>query len=319
MKTNSRNRLSLPLLAGALLACTAMVSTGSVWAAQPPSKFTARDHGAQRNAPARSQDRTPARRPDATGSNAGRQARERRDTSREARPRQVREDRPATKFAAPSRPRRAAPQSPPARTPARPPVRTPSRPPVRVPARPRAPAQRPAPVRHYRPVAPRHYVPSLPLGYLRYQWNGRPYYYSSGRWYRPWGSQFAIVAAPVGLFVSTLPGYHTSFWFGGSRYFFADETYYLYEPARRGYVVVSSPYGTGAAAEEATFDDDELYVYPARGQSEQQQADDHYECHRWAVGETGYDPVQGNYDPDRRSDYLRALGACLTARGYTVG
>jgi hypothetical protein len=178
---------------------------------------------------------------------------------------------------------------------------------------------RPAPPRNnYRPVPPRRHVPVLPTGYARYHWNGRPYYYSSGHWYRPWGSQFAIVAAPIGLFVSYLPGYHTSFWYGSNRYFFADDTYYLYEPARRGYVVTRSPYGDAAVEEEATFDDDELYVYPARGQSEQQQADDRYECHSWAVGETGYDPVLGNYVPDLRADYLRAMSACLTGRGYSV-
>jgi hypothetical protein len=32
------------------------------------------------------------------------------------------------------------------------------------------------------------------------------------------------------------------------------------------------------------------YVYPARGQSQQQQARDQAECHSWAVGQTGYNP-----------------------------
>lgn len=173
--------------------------------------------------------------------------------------------------------------------------------------------------RQYRPVPPRRHVPALPHGYTRHSWNGRPYYYSAGSWYRPWGSSFAIVRPPLGLYVSYLPSYHTSFYYGGSRYFFADDTYYIYEPARSSYVVTRSPYGDDDyEEEEATFDDDELYVYPAQGQSEEQQADDRYECHRWAVGETAYDPVEGNYDPDRRAEYLRALSACLSGRGYTV-
>ncbi|MGC4028981.1 MAG: hypothetical protein QM696_08930 [Steroidobacteraceae bacterium] len=198
----------------------------------------------------------------------------------------------------------------------RPPAYRPGPPPA---YRPGAPAYRPPVSRPpaYRP--PPRYVPSLPRGYARYSWNGRPYYYSSGHWYRPWGSQFAIVAAPAGLFVSYLPSYYTSFWYGNTRYFFADDTYYLYEPARRGYVVTSSPYGdAGSSEDDTTSDGDELYVYPAQGQSEQQQADDRYECHRWAVGETGYDPVQGNYSPEQRADYQRAIGACMTGRGYTV-
>lgn len=33
-------------------------------------------------------------------------------------------------------------------------------------------------------------------------------------------------------------------------------------------------------------------IYPARGQSEQQLRRDRYECYRWAVAQSGYDPAQ---------------------------
>jgi len=33
-----------------------------------------------------------------------------------------------------------------------------------------------------------------------------------------------------------------------------------------------------------------LYVYPAKGQSQEQQNKDRYECHSWAVKQTGVDP-----------------------------
>ncbi len=56
----------------------------------------------------------------------------------------------------------------------------------------------------------------------------------------------------------------------------------------------------------------------ARGQSEQQQADDRYQCHRWAAKESDYDPLDDDYDADLRKDYQRAMTACLTGRGYTV-
>ena len=68
----------------------------------------------------------------------------------------------------------------------------------------------------------------------------------------------------------------------------------------------------------------EIYVYPRNGQSEEQQSTDRYECHRWAVDKTGFDPTRpaGNVaetDMTRnRSDYRRAEGACLEARGYSV-
>jgi uncharacterized protein YcfJ len=44
----------------------------------------------------------------------------------------------------------------------------------------------------------------------------------------------------------------------------------------------------------------DMYVYPAKGQSEQQLSTDRYECHRWAVTETGFDPTDiGESGPPR--------------------
>jgi hypothetical protein len=37
-----------------------------------------------------------------------------------------------------------------------------------------------------------------------------------------------------------------------------------------------------------------LYVYPAHGQSEQQLERDRYECHTWAVAQTGFDPSRAD-------------------------
>jgi Glycine-zipper domain len=34
----------------------------------------------------------------------------------------------------------------------------------------------------------------------------------------------------------------------------------------------------------------DIYMYPAKGQSEAQQDKDRYECHSWAVKQTGFDP-----------------------------
>lgn len=34
----------------------------------------------------------------------------------------------------------------------------------------------------------------------------------------------------------------------------------------------------------------DLYVYPAKGQSQERQNKDRYECHNWAVQQTGFDP-----------------------------
>jgi len=64
---------------------------------------------------------------------------------------------------------------------------------------------------------------------------------------------------------------------------------------------------------------DPVFIYPKNGQGEQQQATDRYECHRWAVSQTGFDPTLSvGAAPQKHIDYQRALGACLEGRGYTV-
>jgi hypothetical protein len=161
-------------------------------------------------------------------------------------------------------------------------------------------------------------IERLPSGHRDYYWHGNRYYSYGGRWYRPYGSSFIAIGIPFGLFVTTLPGYYTSFWFDGTRYFYSDNTYYVYDADRRGYVVSRSPYGDDNEQDADSVPNDELYVYPAKGQSEQQQADDRYECHRWAVDQTRYDPLNDQYDADKNADYRRAMIACLTGRGYTV-
>jgi hypothetical protein len=67
-----------------------------------------------------------------------------------------------------------------------------------------------------------------------------------------------------------------------------------------------------------------IFVYPRKGQSEEQQAKDRYQCHLWVVGQIGWDPTQPKgvlpeaQMTQKRSDYKRAMGACLEAHDYTV-
>jgi opacity protein-like surface antigen len=67
-----------------------------------------------------------------------------------------------------------------------------------------------------------------------------------------------------------------------------------------------------------------LLIYPKNGQSQEQQSADRYACHSWAQGQTGFDPTEPNSAASRselaarRSDYRRAMSACLEARGYSV-
>jgi len=65
-------------------------------------------------------------------------------------------------------------------------------------------------------------------------------------------------------------------------------------------------------------------IDPRRGQSADQQAMDRYECYRFAVAQTGFDPLaakSGAATGDlARSDaeYSRAQTVCLESRGYSV-
>lgn len=165
-----------------------------------------------------------------------------------------------------------------------------------------------------------HYVGALPYGYHTAYHHRDPYYFWQGVWYRPYGAYFTVIAPPIGLVVPILPPYYTTLWVGGIPYYYANETYYTYYP-RGGYVVTDPP---KSEVREAPPEADWLYSYPTKGQSEQQQADDRYACHRWAVDQTEYDPtrplggVAESQATQKRSDYQRALGACLEGRGYSV-
>jgi hypothetical protein len=148
------------------------------------------------------------------------------------------------------------------------------------------------------------------------------YYYGGGIWYGPSGIGWSVIAPPLGVFVSLLPPYYTTVWFGGIPYYYANDAYYLYRERERVYEVVEPPYGAQASTVSPAAED--IYVYPREGQSQAQTDADRYECHRWAVDETGFDPTRtdGGVGADQaraaRAEYQRAMTACLEGRGYSV-
>jgi Family of unknown function (DUF6515) len=152
---------------------------------------------------------------------------------------------------------------------------------------------------------------------------GGRYYYSGGVWYAPRGPGFVVVGAPIGFFVPVLPPFYTTLWFGGVPYYYANDTYYTWDPSQNGYEVVAPPTDPTAGSTQAPPSDD-LYIYPQSGQTEEQQANDKYECHKWASSQSGFDPTQstGGVSPDqvaaKRAEYDRAIRACLEGRGYSV-
>jgi hypothetical protein len=164
----------------------------------------------------------------------------------------------------------------------------------------------------------------LPYGYSSVHYHGSPYYYHGGAWYRPYGASYVVVAPPIGIGVGFLPPYYSTLWFGGAPYYYADHAYYQWYPERREYVVTRPPEHESAEVGSTPSRNEEAFVYPKNGQSESQQSDDRYECHAWAVQQSGFDPTRPNGGvadseiASRRADYRRAEGACLEGRGYSV-
>jgi hypothetical protein len=153
-------------------------------------------------------------------------------------------------------------------------------------------------------------------------WHGG-YGWRGGFW-GPWGWGWGGLG--LGLYFATLPYYYSTYWWGGVPYYFADNTYYRWNAGVGQYETVAPPPGLappaglqnqGAAPGAGPS---ELIAYPKNGQTQEQLGKDKFECHRWAVGQTGFDPTQagGGTAPGNRSNYLRAQAACLEGRGYSV-
>jgi hypothetical protein len=149
------------------------------------------------------------------------------------------------------------------------------------------------------------------------------FFVSGGVWYRPYGPRFVVVRPPYHLFVPILPPFYTTLWFGGIPYYYANDTYYVWRDQDNGYETVPPPPNAEDVATQQPTSDD-VFIYPKNGQTQDQQDRDRYECHRWAVGQSAFDPTQagggapGDDSSSKRGDYRRAMGACLEGRGYSV-
>jgi hypothetical protein len=131
-------------------------------------------------------------------------------------------------------------------------------------------------------------------------------------------------------FLPILPAFFATYWFAGIPYYYANDAYYTWNPYYNGYVATDPPGAVYSNSEPetapASYDSapdagGDIYLYPKNGQSDEQQSTDRYECHRWAAGQTGFDPTGGSgppSSPGARADYRRAMGACLEGRGYSV-
>lgn len=172
----------------------------------------------------------------------------------------------------------------------------------------------------YRSPSPGYHVRQLPDRHQRIKVRSRDYYYHQGIFYRPASSgAYVVVRAPLGARVSHLPAGYISFYIGPRHYFYANFTYYLWDQRAGQYVTVEEPEGAESEVVAASNSDSgEIFVYPNRGQSDEQRDFDRYQCYLWAVDQTGYDPGAETVEVDRAGDYRRAISACLEGRGYTV-
>jgi hypothetical protein len=158
-------------------------------------------------------------------------------------------------------------------------------------------------------------------------WHGGGYGYGGWRggygygWRGGWGCcGWGWGGLGLGLYFASLPLYYQTYWWNGVPYYYADNTYYTYDPNVKQYETVAPPEGLQSqGAPAAGGGSGELIAYPKNGQTADQQSTDKYECHKWAVGQTGYDPTTGSAAPAaKRPDYMRAQAACLEGRGYSV-
>ena len=75
----------------------------------------------------------------------------------------------------------------------------------------------------------------------------------------------------------------------------------------------------------------QVFFYPAKGQTTEQQSRDHYECYGWAIKQTGFDPSQSTIPQERRvrvvpmpppghdTATLTIAGAVLDRKSVVVG
>jgi len=167
---------------------------------------------------------------------------------------------------------------------------------------------------------------------------GRSGSYGHGWYGGYWGGRYwpgAGFRSGFSWFLPVLPLGFATYWWGGLPYYYYDDAYYMWSPSYNGYVATDPPPVTqddsqsadnaandstprGAIQADSTQGSADVFAYPKNGQSAEQAAKDRSDCRAWAVGETGFDPTRTPDSQTSASNYQRAMGACLDARGYST-
>ena len=167
---------------------------------------------------------------------------------------------------------------------------------------------------------PGYTVERFPDRNYRVPYRGQDYFFSGGYWYRPQGPRYVVVTPPYGIRVHYLPDYAREVWVGSALFFLAAGAYYSYETSTQQYVVVQPPVASLPPQPAPQGNGYDVVAYPANGQSPAQVQQDGYDCYRWAVQQSGFDPQTVTYAPAPAvvQTYRQAQGNCLGSRGYQV-
>jgi hypothetical protein len=163
-----------------------------------------------------------------------------------------------------------------------------------------------------------------PRGGYTVHHGGNAYLYDRSHWYHRNHGAAIVIGAPIGAFVPFLPWYYSTIWLNGLPYYYANDTYCAWNTPQDEYQVIDPPAGIESAPISAGASGGDLFIYPANGQSAEQQQRDKSDCQRAAVDQTGFDPaitangLSADAASSKGSDYRRAEAACLDARGYSV-
>lgn len=200
-------------------------------------------------------------------------------------------------------------------------------------------------------------VRDVPRGAATVNYAGLSLRFAGGVWYQRQGPAYIVVAPPIGVVVPRLPAFATRFESAGRTYLYADDVFYRSRPDLGGYEVVNDPQDEAPGQARARGDTSAprlasvapsappfptpssvqaqsmaaltsnpigVAIRPRNGQSSDRQAIDRYECYRFAVTQTGFDPIAANSGlrpaevARLDSEYSRAQAACLEGRGYTL-
>ena len=128
------------------------------------------------------------------------------------------------------------------------------------------------------------------------------------------GGEGGWILPGYGFYFVSIPSYCKLVYWDGVPYYYADDVYYEWNSSVGAYEQVQPPVGLTESINSQAPALRDLFVFPNGDQTIEQLERDRDECHQWAADQVGLDlKVASN-----RAKYLRADGACLEARDYSV-